>query len=147
MRSVRVTWVVVTVLGFAAAFFVPLLALPFLGAAALIGRRLSRAELLRRGGRLSAKAMLPPVLFLVLVLVSGSARWRGWADWNFFGPYESLGPEATPSQTSAVIQALMRSPVEHLVWWDPWFAGVLLPVLLLGIPVALALAVALALRE
>ena len=146
MRAVRVTWVVVTVLGLAAAFFVPLLALPFLGAAALIGRRLSRAALLRRGGRLSAKAMLPPVLFLLLVLAAGSARWRCRTDWNFFGPYASLGPEATPP-TSAVLQALMRSPLEHLVWWDPWVAGVALPVLLLGIPVALALAVTLALRE
>ena len=147
MRAVRITWAVVAVLGVAGAFFVPVVVLPFLLAGALIGRRASRTALIRSDGLPSAGALLPPLLVLVVVFALGPA-WTLWrsrreANWNFFGPFEgpfeALGPN--PSRSPALVEGLTLSPLDHLVYWDPWFAGVFLPALIVVLPVALVLAV------
>jgi hypothetical protein len=148
MHAVRVTWAVAAVLGAAAALFVPVVLLPFLLAGTLVGRRASRAALAARDGRASAGALAPPLLVVVVALLLGPVRvlWhsRRGANWNFFGPYEAHGPN--PAKATGWIDLLLRSPHETLVYLDPWFAGVFLPVLLFAVPAALLLALWLATR-
>jgi hypothetical protein len=148
VRTVRIAWAVAAVLGVAAALFAPLVVLPFLLAGALAGRRATRLALAARDGRASAGALVPPLLVVIVALLAGPAQvlWRSrrGANWNFFGPYETYGPN--PAQASGWIDALLRSPHESLVYLDPWFAGVFLPALLFAVPGALLLAVWLAAR-
>ena len=91
----------------------------------------------------TAGALLPPLLVLVVVFALGPA-WTLWrsrpeANWNFFGPSEALGPN--PSRSPALVEGMTLSPLDHLVYWDPWFAGVFLPALIVALPIALVLAV------
>lgn len=144
MRAFRVVWAVVAVLGFAAALFVPVAALPVLGFVAVLARWHSRKKLAARQGRFGSGAAVGPLVVLAAAVALAELGWCfGDDDWNLFGPYESWDPSPNPLPS----RWWTHSAIEHLAFRDPYYAGVTLPALIFAVPAALVVAVLLALRK
>lgn len=137
MRTLRVVWAVTAVLGFFGAWFAPVVSLPLLAVAAVAALRLSRRMIVHGEGRVRPRAAWPALALLGLVAAAALVPWD-----RVLPAQGALGPES-PNPQSVSWWAL--TPAEHLVWADPFYAGVIGPVLLVAAPCALAIALAVAL--
>lgn len=151
MRSYRILWAVVGVLVGVGALFVPVVSLPVVGGAFLLARFLGRRAVQWSGDIVSDGALGPAVVALGLVggLVFVWSVRAYDTGWNVFGTDEAaLGPNPPAANGSAAwLEVLLRTPAENLVRHDPYYAGVLLPALIVGLPVVLVVAVVLAARR
>ena len=138
MKAVRAVWAVIVAFGFFLAWFAPVALLPFLALAAVVLLRLSRRQIGRGEGHVRARAAWPAFVLLGLILAAVLIPWFQW-----FAAHAALGPDPNPQ----AIPWWMLTPVEHLVWVDPFYAGVIVPVLFVAVPCALAIAVMVALRR
>ena len=133
-KRLRIVWAAAGVLAVFGALFAPVVLLPLLALAAVVARRLSQ----RAAG---PKAYLPPVVFLALV---GAAPWLQRFMWP--PPAPPSVPEGCSSWVDAYIVPFWAlSPVEYLVFMDPYYGGLILPVLILLVPLALGVAITIAL--
>ena len=135
MKALRVVWAVVAVLGLLGALFAPVILLPWLAVAAVAARWLSRRENVRRGGLIGPTVALPPLV--LLGLIGAAALGPGVFGWQ--EPMEPLGPNPPAIQWWAL------NPLELLVYTDPFYAGVIAPVLVVAVPFALAVTITIAL--
>jgi len=138
MKAVRAVWAVIIAFGFFLAWFAPVASLPFLALAAVVLPGFSRRQIVRGEGHVRAWAAWPAFVLLGLISAAALVPWDSW-----FAAHGPLGPNPNPQ----AIPWWMLTPVEHLVWVDPFYAGVILPVLFVAVPCALAIAVMVALRR
>lgn len=132
----RVLWAVAVVLGFFLAWFVPEVMLAGVVVLGMVALRSSRRAFARADGRMRWSAAWPPIALLALLAAVALVPWDRW-----FAAYEAQGPN--PSR----VPAWSMSPVEHLVYADPSYAGVIEPVLCVAVPSALAIALVFALAR
>jgi len=136
MKRVRAVWAVIVAFGFFLAWFAPVALLPFLALAAVVLLRVSRRQIVRSEGHVRAWAAWPAFALLGLI---GAAALLPWFHW--FATDAALGPNPQAIPWWAL------TTIEHLVWVDPFCAGVIMPVLFVAVPCALAIAVMFALRR